>query len=238
MSLAELQGAVADELAHEFDELLQPRRLAIPDPIERIAAGCGAFVGEALRNPAWGGLVARGAASMPNFARTARQRLVEDIRLPRLSGRLGDSDARTRLRIRVRHRTAGDAGRGAARLAPGRRGRSRRGRTARDRRGAGSRREIIAIASPRFDRRARKRAAGASLVQTSSGEGRETWQSIWSDYVERRSALGRRPGRRRLAAGRRLPDHRGADRTWRGETGEPRRRPPSIAWTPSNCSRR
>ena len=43
-SLAELQAAVADELAHEFDELLQPRRQAILDPVERIAAGCGAFV--------------------------------------------------------------------------------------------------------------------------------------------------------------------------------------------------
>src|SRR5579863_9873095 len=40
--LAELQAAVADELAQEFDELLQPRRLATQDPIERIAAGCGA----------------------------------------------------------------------------------------------------------------------------------------------------------------------------------------------------
>ena len=43
-SLAELQSLVADELAREFDELLQPRRLALDDPIERIAAGCGAFV--------------------------------------------------------------------------------------------------------------------------------------------------------------------------------------------------
>ena len=66
--LAKLQAAVAEELAQEFDELLQPRRLATQDPIERIAAGCGAFVGETLRNPAWGALVARGAVSMPNVA--------------------------------------------------------------------------------------------------------------------------------------------------------------------------
>jgi AcrR family transcriptional regulator len=86
--LAELQGAVADELAHEFDELLQPRRLATEDPIERIAAGCGAFVGEALRNPAWGALVARGALSMPNVALGARERLIEDLRRAAASGRL------------------------------------------------------------------------------------------------------------------------------------------------------
>src|ERR1700688_3994280 len=78
--LAELQAAVADELAQEFDELLQPRRLATQDPIERIAAGCGAFVGEALRNPAWGALVVRGAVAMPDIAAGARERLMEDIR--------------------------------------------------------------------------------------------------------------------------------------------------------------
>ena len=70
--LAVLQAAVADQLAHEFDELLQPRRLATEDPVERIAAGCGAFVGEALSNPAWGALVARGVLSMPNIALSAR----------------------------------------------------------------------------------------------------------------------------------------------------------------------
>ena len=89
-SLAELQAAVADELAHEFDELLQPRRQAILDPVERIAAGCGAFVAEALRNPAWGALVARGAVAMPNIANGARERLAEDVRLASASGQLGD----------------------------------------------------------------------------------------------------------------------------------------------------
>jgi AcrR family transcriptional regulator len=89
-SLAELQAAVADELAREFDELLQPRRLALLDPVERIAAGCGAFVGQALGNPAWGALVARGAAAMPNFARGARERLTEDIRRAAASGQLGN----------------------------------------------------------------------------------------------------------------------------------------------------
>jgi AcrR family transcriptional regulator len=88
--LAELQAAVADQLAHEFDELLQPRRLATRDPVERIAAGCGAFVGEALSNPGWGALVARGALSMPNVALTARGRLIEDLRRAAASGRLAD----------------------------------------------------------------------------------------------------------------------------------------------------
>ncbi len=89
-SLAELQTAVADELAHEFDELLQPRRQAILDPIERIAAGCGAFVVEALRSPAWGALVSRGAVTMPNFAMGARKRLIEDVQRASADGQLGD----------------------------------------------------------------------------------------------------------------------------------------------------
>ena len=89
-NLAELQAAVADELAQEFDDLLQPRRLAIVDPVERIAAGCGAFVAEALRNPAWGALVARGAVSMPEVAQGARARLISDIRSAGSNGRLGD----------------------------------------------------------------------------------------------------------------------------------------------------
>src|SRR5580704_14569850 len=70
--LAELQAAVADQLAHEFDELLEPRRLATEGRVERIASGCGAFVGEALSNPAWGALVARGVLSMPNIALSAQ----------------------------------------------------------------------------------------------------------------------------------------------------------------------
>ena len=78
-SLAELQGIVADELAREFDELLQPRRRALDDPIERIAAGCGAFIMQTLRNPSWGSLVAHSAAAMPSVAGVARKRLKEDI---------------------------------------------------------------------------------------------------------------------------------------------------------------
>ena len=78
-SLGELQNLVADDLAREFDELLQARRLALEDPIERIAAGCGAFILQTLRDPAWGMLVARGAATMPHVAGVARKRLKEDI---------------------------------------------------------------------------------------------------------------------------------------------------------------
>lgn len=88
-SLAELQNIVADELAREFDELLQPRRLALDDPIERIASGCGAFIAQALRDPPWGALVAHSAAAVPNVAAIPRKRLKEDIDRAARGGQLG-----------------------------------------------------------------------------------------------------------------------------------------------------
>ena len=89
-SLGDLQSALADELAREFDELLQPSRLSLHDPLERIAAGCGAFINHALYDPAWAALLARGAAAMPGIARIARERLNEDIRRAASTGRLHD----------------------------------------------------------------------------------------------------------------------------------------------------
>lgn len=87
--LLELQGAIADELAQEFDDLLQPLRLPLADPIERVAAGCAGFIGEALRHPAWASLVARGAWALPSVAGAARAHLVEDLRRAAARGRLG-----------------------------------------------------------------------------------------------------------------------------------------------------
>ena len=51
--LDDLRAAVADELARELDDLLQPHRTAIADPVERIATGCAAFIRQALHDPAW-----------------------------------------------------------------------------------------------------------------------------------------------------------------------------------------
>src|SRR6516225_8899442 len=41
--LDDLRAAVADELARELEDLIQPHRTAIADPVERIATGCAAF---------------------------------------------------------------------------------------------------------------------------------------------------------------------------------------------------
>ncbi|HEY3621434.1 MAG TPA: TetR/AcrR family transcriptional regulator [Roseiarcus sp.] len=86
--LPDLQVAVADELAQELDDLLQPFRLQLADPIERIAAGCAAFIREAFGNPSWGSLAARSAWELPSVAHAARKNLREDLRLAAARGRL------------------------------------------------------------------------------------------------------------------------------------------------------
>jgi AcrR family transcriptional regulator len=78
--LGELAAAVADELVHSFDELLQPQRLSISDPVARIAFGCGAFLKKAMEDRSWASLVARMARSYPPVGQVARRRLSEDLR--------------------------------------------------------------------------------------------------------------------------------------------------------------
>jgi AcrR family transcriptional regulator len=45
-----LTAAVAGELVAAFDDLMQPARLAIADPLDRIAFSCNAFIEKALAN--------------------------------------------------------------------------------------------------------------------------------------------------------------------------------------------
>ena len=74
-----LATAVADNLIASFDELLQPRRLEIADPLTRIAFGCNSFILNAMHDSAWASLVARMTWSDPSVGRTARSRLQEDL---------------------------------------------------------------------------------------------------------------------------------------------------------------
>jgi AcrR family transcriptional regulator len=79
--LDELAAAVADELVQSFDELIQPQRLSIADPLVRMAFGCDAFMKKALEDRSWASLVARMARSYPTVGQVARSRLSEDLRL-------------------------------------------------------------------------------------------------------------------------------------------------------------
>lgn len=75
-----LAAAVADELIHSFDELIQPQRLAISDPLVRLAFGCHAFVKKAQEDRPWASLVARMGRSYQSVGQVTRSRLSEDLR--------------------------------------------------------------------------------------------------------------------------------------------------------------
>ena len=77
--LEALTAAVAEKLVQTFDELLQPSRLSINDPVLRIAFGCSSFINKALSDPRWGALVSRMAAAAPKGGELARRRLFEDL---------------------------------------------------------------------------------------------------------------------------------------------------------------
>ena len=77
--LEALTAAVADELVQTFDELLQPSRLSINDPVLRIAFGCSSFINKAQSDPRWAALVSRMAAAAPKGGELARRRLFEDL---------------------------------------------------------------------------------------------------------------------------------------------------------------
>jgi AcrR family transcriptional regulator len=87
-NLDDLRAAVIEELTSEFDELLQVHRAMVADPVERIASGCMAFVAQALRDPAWGALSARGIWACPPVARAVSSRLSEDLHHAIEQGRL------------------------------------------------------------------------------------------------------------------------------------------------------
>jgi AcrR family transcriptional regulator len=99
--LDDLRSAVADELARELDDLIQPHRTAIADPVERIATGCAAFIRQALCDPAWGGLAARGVWALPAVAAAARARLNEDLRAAIAQGRIAKISAEVGFDIAV-----------------------------------------------------------------------------------------------------------------------------------------
>jgi AcrR family transcriptional regulator len=75
-----LTAAVADELVAAFDDLMQPARLAIADPLDRIAFSCNAFIEKALEDPVWGQVVTRMARFYPPIGEETRSRLLEDLR--------------------------------------------------------------------------------------------------------------------------------------------------------------
>ncbi|MBV9288497.1 MAG: TetR family transcriptional regulator [Hyphomicrobiales bacterium] len=81
VDLPALIAAVETELVNSVDELLQPARLAMDDPLLRIAFGCSRFLDKAAEDPGWARIVARMWTRIPAGAETAARRLREDLTL-------------------------------------------------------------------------------------------------------------------------------------------------------------
>ena len=121
----------ADELTREFDELLQPRRLSPMIRSSALPRAAARSSIEALHDPAWGALIARGAMAMPDVARVARGRPNEDVRRAARADGLATC-RRNCLRIRLGIRAAMQSA--ARRVGSPSRRRFRRRDFARDRR--------------------------------------------------------------------------------------------------------
>jgi AcrR family transcriptional regulator len=89
--LEELAAAVASELAHGFDTLIQPRLVALSDPVERVAGGLMAFLDKAVEDPTWGRLVLNGPGP-PELGSSVRHNLMVDLMAARQLGKLGLDD--------------------------------------------------------------------------------------------------------------------------------------------------
>ena len=74
-----LIGAIGEELAAEFDALLQPQRSALQTPIERLAWGLFAFLRRAERDPSWGRLVRHARFADDGAAAGVRAHLAMDV---------------------------------------------------------------------------------------------------------------------------------------------------------------
>jgi AcrR family transcriptional regulator len=77
--LQALTTAVADELVKSIDDLLQPVRLSLKEPAQRIAFGCCCFIDKAFTDPGWAAVVARMGMASPVGGESARRHLLEDL---------------------------------------------------------------------------------------------------------------------------------------------------------------
>lgn len=89
--LEELAAAVASEMAHGFDELIGPRRLAFSDPLERVTCGVMGFLDKAVGDHRWGRLVLNGPTP-PGLRRPVRDHLMADLAAAKQVGELDFED--------------------------------------------------------------------------------------------------------------------------------------------------
>ena len=223
------------ELARECDGFSSLSGAAIADPLERIAAGCAAFIRQALRDPAWGALAARGSLGVSRRLPARPASACEDSCVPRSARTSGADLRRSRLRHRHRHRSAGDAfGQREAVCRPS------------DVTGRPSPAILraLGVAAEQADRIVRRLAeppcdesssatlrsdCRESTSTTTNTKGVKTWRPISSAIeIDGSASLGRRTRHQGYAPlARRLSDHGGVDRAVARPTGarQPRERP-------------
>ena len=83
-----LVAAIGEELATEFDALLQPQRSRLADPLERFALGQFAFLRRAEEEPRWGRLVRHARFTEDGAAASVREHLAADLEDARRAGSL------------------------------------------------------------------------------------------------------------------------------------------------------
>jgi AcrR family transcriptional regulator len=86
--LAELEAELGAALIAELDERLQPARLAVSDPLTRIAIAVTILLRSLAADPSGARLAARATPNIPSVSQAVYARLREDLATARKAGRL------------------------------------------------------------------------------------------------------------------------------------------------------
>jgi AcrR family transcriptional regulator len=112
--LAELEAELGAALVAEIDERLQPARLAVSDPLTRLATAMTIMLRLLAAQPARARLAARSAARLPGLGEAVHVRLREDLAAAEAAGRLAlpSSDLAARIVYAIAVQAAEDLGLG------------------------------------------------------------------------------------------------------------------------------
>jgi len=86
--LAELEAELGAGVVEEIDEELQPARLAVSDPLTRLATATTILLRHLAAQPARARLTARAATNIPEVSQAVHARLREDLAAAQAAGRL------------------------------------------------------------------------------------------------------------------------------------------------------
>ena len=112
--LAELEAELGAALVAEIDETLQPARLAVSDPVTRLATASTVMLRLLAEQPARARLAARSAARIPGVGEAVHVRLREDLAAAQAAGRLAlpSSDLAARIVTAITVQAAEDLAHG------------------------------------------------------------------------------------------------------------------------------